>query len=103
LAQNNGQHVSEGIARVILGRIIARMDPSCVDSAIGEVLAGIKITEGVRTEYSRGHFYLGELYADTGQEDNALEALKKAEAEFKDMGMDYWLRKTQEVLERVKS
>jgi hypothetical protein len=27
--------------------------------------------------------------------------LKKAEAEFKDVGMDYWLRRTQEVLARV--
>ncbi len=29
------------------------------------------------------------------------QTLKKAEAEFKDMGMDYWLRKAQEVLARV--
>ena len=47
------------------------------------------------------HLYLGELYADNGQKDKALETLKKAEDEFKDMGMDYWLRKTQEVLARV--
>jgi hypothetical protein len=31
-----------------------------------------------------------------------LQALKKAEAEFRDMGMDYWLHRTQEVLEQVK-
>jgi hypothetical protein len=29
-----------------------------------------------------------------------LETLKKAEAMFHDMGMDYWLGKTQEVLAR---
>jgi hypothetical protein len=31
-----------------------------------------------------------------------LQALKKAEAEFKDMGMDYWLKRALEVLEQVK-
>jgi predicted ATPase len=44
---------------------------------------------------------LGALYADTGQTKKALEALKKAEDMMQEMGMDYWLRRTQEVLERV--
>jgi hypothetical protein len=44
---------------------------------------------------------LGELYADTGQKEKALEHLKKAEERFQEMGMDYWLAKTQEVLERL--
>ena len=39
--------------------------------------------------------------AEAGQKEKALEALKKAESEFQNMGMDYWLRKTQEVLARV--
>ncbi len=50
---------------------------------------------------SYGCHSLGDCCTDKGQTDKALEALKKAEAEFKDMGMDYWLRRTQEVLERV--
>jgi hypothetical protein len=41
---------------------------------------------------------LGELYADTGQKEKALEHLKKAEERFQEMGMRYWLAKTQEVL-----
>ncbi len=41
---------------------------------------------------------MGELYTDSGQKEKALENLTKAEAEFKDMGMDYWLGKTREVL-----
>jgi predicted ATPase len=45
---------------------------------------------------------LGELYADTGQIENALKNLKKAESMMQEMGMDYWLRRTREVLERVK-
>jgi hypothetical protein len=40
---------------------------------------------------------LGELYADTGHNEKALENLKKAEPEFKQMGMDYWLGRTYEI------
>ena len=35
-----------------------------------------------------------------GQREKALENLKKAKGMFQEMGMDYWLRRTQEVLER---
>jgi hypothetical protein len=44
---------------------------------------------------------LGEVYADTGQQDKALENLKKAEGAFQTMGMDYWLARTQEALGRL--
>lgn len=36
-----------------------------------------------------------------GQKEKALETLKTAEAAFQEMGMDYWLRRTQEVLEKL--
>ena len=50
---------------------------------------------------TQGYLHLGELYADRGQSEKALETLKKAEDAFQEMGMDCWLRRTQEVLERV--
>ncbi len=42
-----------------------------------------------------------ERHADMGQDDKALETLKKAEGMFREMGMDYWLAKAQEVLGRL--
>ncbi len=48
-----------------------------------------------------GYLFLGELYLDTGQKEKALENLKKAGGMFKEMGMDYWLAKTDEVLKRL--
>jgi len=36
-----------------------------------------------------------------GQKDKALETMKKAEGASREMGMDYWVRRTREVLERV--
>jgi hypothetical protein len=44
---------------------------------------------------------LGELYVDTGQREKGLKNLKKAEVLFKEMGMDYWLARTPEVLDRL--
>jgi hypothetical protein len=50
---------------------------------------------------SEGYLYQGELYAETGKNEKAYNVLKKAEKNFHDMGMDYWLAKTQEVLARL--
>jgi hypothetical protein len=64
---------------------------------------GIKINEDLKPKpfYSVGYLFLGELYAKAGQKDLALENLKKAEGMFQEMGMDYWLGETLEVLERL--
>ena len=57
----------------------------------------------LRPYYARGYQYLGELYAHTGQREKALENLQKAEAMYEEMGMDYWLRKTQSALAKLQS
>ena len=44
---------------------------------------------------------LGELHIDMRQEEKALENLKKAERMFQEMGMDYWLAKTRDMLDRL--
>ena len=36
-----------------------------------------------------------------GHKDEVPETLKKAESMMQEMGMDYWLRRTQEVMQRV--
>ena len=56
---------------------------------------------GYKLWCAEGYFYLGELYADTGQRKNALENLKKAKGMYQEMGLDYWLDKTQEILGRL--
>ena len=49
-----------------------------------------------------GYMFLGEVYAASGRPKEALDYLKKAEALFQGMGMDYWLGKTREVLTRIR-
>jgi tetratricopeptide (TPR) repeat protein len=103
LAENNNEKQIEGIARAFLGRIMGKEDISQRDKAEVHILQGIDILEQLQLKpwVYQGYLYLGELYADTGQREKALKTLKKAEAAFKEMGMDYWLDKTQEVLKRV--
>ena len=103
LAQNNNEKHIEGPSRTFLGRIIGKADRSQFSEAEESILQGIKLLDEwkLKPYCSQGYLFLGELYADAGQREKALEHLKKAEGMFREMGMDYWLRRTQEVLERV--
>jgi len=103
LSQKKNEKHFEGMSRATLGRILGKADRSQYDEAEEYVLQGINILEELKLKpgYVQGYLFLGELYADTGQREKALENLKKAEGMFQEMGMDYWLRRTQEVLSRL--
>jgi len=103
LAEKNNEKGIEGGSRIWLGRILGKTDPNQIKKAEKTILKGINILEELRIKswYSMGYLFLGEVYADTGQKDKALETLKKAEGMFKEMGMDYWLVKTREMLNRL--
>ena len=102
-AQNNSEKWPEGLSRVLLGRILGKGRKSQYAKAEEYIAQGIKIVEEVKLKplASQGYLHLGELYADMGQTEKALENLKKAEGMMQEMGMDYWLRRTKEVLKRV--
>ncbi|MFQ5976420.1 MAG: guanylate cyclase, partial [Candidatus Hydrothermarchaeales archaeon] len=103
LSQKNHEKWYEGFAWIQLGRILGKAKKSQYDKAEESILQGIKILDELKLKplYAQGYLFLGELYADTGQQDKALESMKKAEEMFREMGMDYWLAKTQEVLGRL--
>ena len=103
LSQDNNEPDTEALSWILLGRILGKVDPSQSGKAEEYILHGIKILDewNMKAFLSQGYCFLGELYADTGQTEKALETLKKAEDMMKEMGMNYWLRRTQEVLERV--
>jgi tetratricopeptide (TPR) repeat protein len=103
LSQKNNEKGVEGISRIWLGRILSKTDPSQRDKSEESILQGIQILEPLQIKpwYSEGYLALGELYTDMGQKDKALENLNKAKGMFKEMGMDYYLAKTQAVLSRL--
>ena len=47
---------------------------------------------------AQGHFNLGELYKNSGEQIKAVEHMKQACSMFKEMEMDYWTAKSQEAL-----
>ncbi len=65
---------------------------------------GIRLLEdlGLAPFFGTGYMFLGEVYAASGRQKEALEHLKKAEALFEKMGMDYRLGKTREVSTRIR-
>ena len=100
----NNERQMQGISRAWLGRILAKTDATQIEAAAQQILQGISLLEelGLRSHYAWGYLWLGEVYAESGRREEAMENLKKAEAMFREMGMDYFLGKTQEVLARLK-
>ncbi|MBW2118436.1 MAG: AAA family ATPase [Deltaproteobacteria bacterium] len=100
LSEKNNERLFEAEARITLGRVIAPTDKVKFDEARELMVRGIGMLDqlGIRPTYAVGLLRLGKLYSDAGQWEKALENLKKAEGMFQEMGMDYWLGKTQEVL-----
>jgi hypothetical protein len=80
-----------------------KTDPDQFDRAKKSILEGIKIVEELKLKpYSAlGYMFIGELYTGIDRKETAQEKLKKAERLFQEMGMDYWLAKTKEVLARL--
>ena len=103
LSHHNGEKNIEGRSRLWLGRVLGKAKTSQLSRAEESIVHGMKLCEELqlRPIYAEGHFLLGDLYADSGQNEKALENLKTAEEMFQEMGMDYWLSKTQEILERL--
>jgi len=103
LSQKNNEKPLEGISWLLLGTILGKTEPLQINKAEECILKGIGICKELKMKpyYSLGHLYLGELYLNAGKKKKALENLKKAEEMFREMGMDYWLRKAREVLRAV--
>ena len=103
LSKKNKEIFPRGLSFVDLGRATGKKDLAKWNKAEDFLREGIHILEAQKAKawYSRGYLYLGELYADIGQENKAVETLKKAERMFQEMGMDYWLAKTREILKRL--
>ncbi len=102
LSQRDNEKWDEGLAWILMGRIYAEVGKSQIDKAEEYILNGIKILNDLKLKplYSPGYLSLAELYADSGQKDQARENLKKANRLFREMGMNYWLYKAQKVLKR---
>ncbi len=78
-------------------------DPARFDEAREHILRGIETAEELKLKpiVAVDHFHLGELSADAGQTAEAMEQLRMAEVVFGRMGMDHWLGKAQNALDKL--
>jgi tetratricopeptide (TPR) repeat protein len=104
LTQTSHHKFWEGLSRIQLGRVLGKIEGLQLHKAEEQILQGTKILEELETKalYALGYLSLGELYANAGQKEKALENLRKAEAMYQEMGMDYWLARTRKFLEMVR-
>jgi tetratricopeptide (TPR) repeat protein len=100
--ENQEKHWS-GFSRVWQGRILQRCDRSQVEKAEECILEGLEILEDLDLKpfAGQGYLFLGELCANNGKREEALENLRTAEGMFQEMGMDYWLEKARDIQERL--
>ena len=108
LAQEHKVKNIEGLAWMLLGSIRGKMDPTCIDEAQHQIRDGITIVEELRQRAvsTMGYLLSGELFADTGKKEEALENLKKAEGLYLEMKVtpkSYWLKRTQEALAKLEA
>jgi tetratricopeptide (TPR) repeat protein len=103
LAIANGEKSNEACSRIIFGILIGKKDPILYPKAKDSILLGLETLKKLKLKpaYAKHNLDLGEFYADSGQKKKALNILKRAESMFKEMGMDYYLEKTQLVLNKL--
>jgi len=103
LSHKNSEKVFEGIATLLLGRILGKLDPSQPNRAEEVILNGRSLVEKARFKpfVAQSHFYIGELYANTNRKKEAHKNLNKAMAMCQEMEIGYWPDKIQEVLDRL--
>jgi class 3 adenylate cyclase/tetratricopeptide (TPR) repeat protein len=100
VSQKNNEKGLEAASWIGLGRILGRTETPQTYKAEEYILQGMKMLDELKIKpwYVPGYFYLGELYVNAGQKEKALKNLRKAEAMFQEMGMDYWLAETRKAL-----
>jgi tetratricopeptide (TPR) repeat protein len=104
-ARADKERSAEGRILIYLGTVQQKLAASEGGQAEDLIRHGIRILEDLELKplHSIGYLHLGELYADTERKQEALEALNTAKAAFQEMGMDYYLARTEKALEKLQT
>jgi tetratricopeptide (TPR) repeat protein len=103
LSRANKERGAEALAEMFLGRILAADNPSRSDEAKEHIFRSIEIADELKLKpiTAVGYFHLGELSGSSSPTTEAVAQLQKAEAMFREMGMDDWLAKAQKALAKL--
>jgi class 3 adenylate cyclase/tetratricopeptide (TPR) repeat protein len=100
LSIKNKERRYEGLSKIWIGKILGSKEKAQYREGEQLILEGYDILKElcVRPAMAQGHFHLGELYRNSGEDLKAVEEFRKAKAMFEEMEMDYWTAKAQEAL-----
>jgi tetratricopeptide (TPR) repeat protein len=104
LARQHKERANEALALHQLGAVHAHADPPDVASAETHYQQALSLAEelGMRPLVAHCHHGLGNLYAATGQREQARTALATAIALYRSMDMTFWLPQAKAALAQVK-
>ena len=102
-SQEHDEKHFEALSRILLAQSIVKSDKSRLKEGKEHILRAIKMLDELKIKpvYAVGFYFLGQIYKDVNQKDIAKKNFEKAQVAFREMGMDYWLAKTQNVLETL--
>lgn len=100
LSLKNNERRYEGLSKIWIGKILGSKEKEQYREGEKLILEGYNILKElfVRPAMAQGHFHLGELYKNSGEDSKAVGEFRKAKAMFEEMGMDYWTAKAREAL-----
>jgi tetratricopeptide (TPR) repeat protein len=103
LARERSDRGGEARALSVLGEIATHHDPPEVESAEQHYRQALALAEdlGMRPLIAHCHLGLGKLYRRTGKREQAQEHLTTATTMYRDMGMTYWLEKTETAMSEL--
>ena len=103
--QDMGIDYRLSFSKSLIGKTLSKINPVQFSESEQIILDAMKIAQDIESKPASayGHLCLGEIYAENGQKEKALENLKKAETMYQEMKMGLWLGKTREDLNRLLS
>jgi tetratricopeptide (TPR) repeat protein len=105
IARADNERLTEASMLIHLGTVHHKLATGDYVQSEELIRQGIRIHDevGAKPSLFRGYYYLGILYSDIGRRQEAVEALSQARDAFREMGMDYWLARTEKALEGLKA
>jgi class 3 adenylate cyclase/tetratricopeptide (TPR) repeat protein len=104
-ARKNKERHWEALSLLQLGMVGWKSQKIKIDEAEQDIRQGIRLVNelGMKPFEMVGYLYLGELFTYANEREKALEILERAEKAFQEMGMDYWLARTQKILSKLQT
>jgi len=104
LSEKNNEKAVMGRTCIAYGRLLVKTESMEIEKAEKKLLSGIKMIQSLqmKPDFALGHFFLAELYMKAGNENKMTLNLKKAHGMFKELNMDYWLKRTQKFMKESK-